>query len=135
MNQYSIQNAQVIQFKAQAKSFYESGFQPRGYVLLGYAGRLDLAVFHGSDLPPSLAHGLDVALPLSTDARPTNVVRFFQRNDVRLLLNRLQEGHCICWNGSYNVGVFSPAAQDAVEGLRGFLDAFNLEAELDAIAA
>lgn len=125
MNQQSIQTPQVLLFKAQAKNFSESGFEPQGYVLLGYAGRLDLAVFHGGDLPLNLAHGLDVALPLSIDARPASVVRFFQRADVCLLLARFHDGHDIRWNGSYNVGVFSTTAQDALEGLRTLLGEFN----------
>ena len=125
MNQYPIQNTQILLFKAQAKNFSESGFDPQGYILLSYAGHLDLAVFHGSDLPANLAHGLDVALPLSTQARPANVVRFFQRADVCVLLARLREGHDIRWNGSYNVGVFSTTAQNALEGLHGLLKDFN----------
>lgn len=135
MNQYSIQNTQVIQFKAQAKNFYESGFQPKGYIVVDYDGSMELSVFHGNDLPSSLAHGRAVALPLSTDARPANVVRFLQQADVRLLLTILQAGHKLRWNGIYNVGIFSDAAQDAVEGLRGLLKTFNIKAELDAIAA
>lgn len=129
MHSSSIQNPQVLQFKAAAKNFSDSGFQPHGYVLMGHDGCLDLAVFHSRDLPANLARALDVALPLSIHARASGVVRFFQRDDVRLLFARLHAGHAIAWNGTHHVGVFSTVAQDALEGLKKLLVAFNEEAE------
>lgn len=125
MTHTSIQNSQVLQFKAVAKNFLESGFQPEGHVLLRSSGELDLVVFHGSDLPSDLQAALDVALPLSVNAKPANVVRFFQRPDVALLVERLHAGHRIEWSGARHVGVFSSEAQDAREGLENLLAAFN----------
>jgi hypothetical protein len=129
MNHSIIQNSQVLQFKTIAKNFTNSGFQPQGYALMGHDAQLELAVFHGADLPANLLHALDVALPLSVHAKPTYIVRFFERADVRLLLKRLHVGHNIAWNGVRHVGVFTSSAQDALEGLQALLELFNAQAE------
>ncbi len=133
MIQTSIHNADVLQFQTVAKNFIESGFQPQGFVVLGHDAQLRLEVFRSVELPASLDSLHDVALPLSTAARPAHVVRFFQRPDVRLLLGRLHAGHKLAWNGKRHVGVLDNAGQHALQGLQGLLDSFNQQADIAAI--
>lgn len=133
MIQTSIHNADALQFQTVAKNFLESGFQPKGFVVLHHDAQLHLEVFRSDELPASLDSLHDVALPLTTQARPAHVVRFFQRPDVRLLLERLHTGHKLAWNGKRHIGVLNNAAQDALQGLHTLLDTFNQKEEIAAI--
>lgn len=133
MIQTSIHNADVLQFQTVAKNFIESGFQPKGFVVLHHDAQLHLEVFRSDELPASLDSMHDVALPLSTAARPAHVVRFFQRPDVRMLLGRLHAGHKLAWNGKRNIGVLNHAGQDALQGLQALLEDFNQKEEIAAI--
>ena len=133
MIQTSIHNADVLQFQSVAKLFRESGFQPQGFVVLHHDAQLHLEVFRSDELPASLDSMHDVALPLSTQARPSRVVHFFQRPDVRLLLERLHTGHKLVWKGKRNIGVLNNAGQDALQGLQALLEDFNQKEEIVAI--